>query len=60
MKVDSCRKCGIPLEVSRMCDVCEEPIEFQCQKCHWTSDEQIHQNCNLVSCNYHLLKATEA
>ncbi len=60
MKIDSCRKCGQELKVSRSCTVCNEPIEFQCNDCKIVTEEQFHQTCVLTSFNHHLLKTINA
>ncbi|MCV0430434.1 hypothetical protein [Nitrosopumilus sp.] len=52
MKMDSCRKCGIEMDVNQTCSVCREPIKFKCKKCHYFTDEQIHSTCKLVDMNY--------
>ncbi len=57
MRIDSCKKCGQQLKISRECSVCDEPIEFHCTECRIVNEEQIHQNCMLVAFNYNLLKA---
>ncbi len=57
MRIDSCKKCGRILEISRQCTVCEDPIEFHCTECKIVNEEQIHLNCMLVGFNFHLLKA---
>ena len=30
MRIDSCRKCGIELEVNKKCNVCREANQFFC------------------------------
>ena len=52
MRIDSCRKCGISLEIKQKCSICDDPLKFICKNCHFESDEQIHLNCKLVNMNY--------
>lgn len=47
MRNDSCRKCGTELKIKEKCTTCDEPIKFTCNKCHFDTDEQIHQRCAL-------------
>ena len=42
---DSCRGCGNEVKAIHFCQVCNEPIQFQCPKCNKFVDEQIHSNC---------------
>lgn len=45
MRNDSCRKCGLRMEVYQNCNVCKSPIEFICNKCNINTDKQIHSKC---------------
>ncbi|WP_299293066.1 hypothetical protein [Nitrosopumilus sp.] len=60
MRIDSCRKCGMELEVHKKCEVCGDAIQFFCHKCGNISDEQIHSVCYLVNMNRNLLQASVA
>ena len=60
MRIDSCRKCGLGLEVNKKCDVCRDPIQFFCHNCGTITDEQIHFICNLVNMNRNLSKTSIA
>ncbi len=57
MKQDSCRKCGVVLEVKKTCNVCSQANQFFCHNCGYETEEQIHSQCMLVSCNHALLGA---
>lgn len=52
MRIDSCRKCGTELTIKQKCSICDEPIMFDCKKCHFESEEQIHSLCRSVEINY--------
>jgi len=52
MRIDSCRKCGIVLNVKQKCSVCEQPIKFGCNKCLFESNEQIHSQCRFIDMSY--------
>ena len=58
MRTDSCRKCGNTLEIEKQCNICNNAIEFVCNKCNMTTVEQIHLNCIAMSFDYHLLNAS--
>jgi len=57
MKQDSCRTCGATLEVKKKCNVCSQANQFFCHNCGYESEEQIHSQCMLISCNHALLGA---
>jgi len=46
MRIDLCRKCGDELQIQKKCFSCNEPIKFQCIKCHYSPDEQFHFHYN--------------
>ena len=48
MRKDSCRKCGITLEITQKCSFCKEPLKYCCKECNFESDEQIHSSCRLI------------
>ena len=52
MRIDSCRKCGVVLEIKRKCNICKKPLEFSCKKCKFETDEQIHSLCRLADMNH--------
>lgn len=52
MRIDSCRKCGTELTIKQRCSICNKTIKFDCKKCHFESDEQIHSLCRLVDMNH--------
>jgi len=56
MRIDSCRKCGIQLEVNKKCDVCREPNQFFCHNCSNVTEKQIHLQCMLIELDYKLLE----
>ena len=60
MRIDSCRKCGIGLEIKQKCLICDEPLKFTCKKCRFESDEQIHLNCRLVDMNFRTIDSQVA
>ena len=60
MRVDSCRKCGTGLEVSKKCDVCKEATQFYCHNCSNVSDKHIHAKCDLASQDQSLPNTTIA
>ncbi len=47
MKIDSCRNCGIELQVMRLCSHCDQPLHFECNNCNAFVDDPIHQHENL-------------
>ena len=57
MKQDSCRTCGVALEVKKTCNVCSQANQFFCHNCGYETVEQIYSQCILVSCNHALLGA---
>jgi len=56
MRTDSCRKCGIELEVNKKCQICKEVSQFFCHQCGDVSEEQIHVQCMLIEPSYRLLE----
>lgn len=52
MRIESCRKCGIELELKQKCSICNDPLKFTCKKCQFESEEQIHVQCRLIDMNY--------
>ena len=57
MNQDSCRTCGVALEVKKKCNVCSQANQFFCHNCGYEGEEQIHFQCMLISCNHALLGA---
>ena len=57
MNQDSCRTCGVALEVKKKCNVCSQANQFFCHNCGYETEEQIHSQCILISCNHALLGA---
>ena len=57
MKQESCRTCGVALEVKKTCNVCSQANQFFCHNCGYETEEQIHSQCILASCNHALLSA---
>jgi len=55
MKDNSCRKCGEELQVNKECDICNQANQFSCQKCGYVTDEQIHNQCIMISLGHKLL-----
>ncbi len=55
MRIDSCRKCGIEMTIKQKCSTCHEPIKFNCKKCHFESEEQIHSLCKMDDMSHRLL-----
>ena len=47
MRIDSCRRCGVGMEVNKKCEICGIPIEFFCHMCSYISEKQIHSECML-------------
>ena len=56
MRIDSCRKCGIELEINKKCYVCNKPNQFFCHSCSNVTEEQIHLQCMIIESNYKLLE----
>ena len=56
MKQDSCRKCGVVLEVKKRCDICSQANQFFCHNCDYVSEEQIHFQCTMTSFSHTLLR----
>ena len=57
MKQDSCRKCGVELDVKKTCNVCSQANQFSCHKCGNVTEEQIHFQCIMMSFDHALLRA---
>ena len=57
MNQDSCRTCGVTLEIKKKCNVCSQANQFFCHNCGYETEEQIHSQCILASCNHALLSA---
>ena len=57
MTQDSCRKCGVELEVKKTCNICSQANQFFCHNCGYESEEQIHFQCMMVSFDHALLSA---
>ena len=49
MRIDSCRTCGIELEINQRCEICSEAIQFYCHGCGITTEKQIHRECLINS-----------
>jgi len=49
MRIDSCRKCGKELQVTRLCNNCDQPLHFDCNDCHTFVDVPIHNHSYLTS-----------
>ena len=58
MRIDSCRKCGKELEVSKKCDVCKKENQFFCHKCGYLTIEQIHAECLVAKLEHSVLKSS--
>ena len=48
IRVDSCRKCGEELQVTKRCIDCNQPLHFECNNCNAFVDDHIHQHENLL------------
>lgn len=46
MSQSLCIKCGADLTVSTYCDLCHEPLTFECTKCNYRTDEKVHADCD--------------
>lgn len=46
MRIESCRKCGKKLGIQKKCELCNEPITFQCVTCNYLTDDQLHFQCS--------------
>ena len=46
MSQSLCIKCGADLTVSAYCDLCHEPLTFECTKCNYRTDEKVHADCD--------------
>ena len=51
MRNDSCRRCGNILEISKKCEICNEPDQYYCHSCGYESEKQIHSKCMLIQSN---------
>lgn len=60
MRIESCRKCGTELKLSKTCSVCSKPIQFYCKYCKANTEEQIHLDCYLDSFEEQLFRVTES
>ena len=47
MPDESCRTCGLDLDVFLKCAECRQPSQFICNRCERTTLHQFHLNCNL-------------
>jgi len=46
MRIDSCRKCGLELQVMQLCSSCDQPLHFECSNCIMFVNDPIHQHEN--------------
>jgi predicted amidophosphoribosyltransferase len=46
MRIDSCRKCGEELQITRLCSNCVQPLHFDCNNCNVFVDDPIPQHEN--------------
>jgi predicted amidophosphoribosyltransferase len=44
IRIDSCRKCGKELQITKLCNDCQRPLHFDCSNCNLFIDDQIHQH----------------
>ncbi|MBL7015910.1 MAG: hypothetical protein ISR79_06035 [Nitrosopumilus sp.] len=44
IRIDSCRKCGQELQVTKLCIDCNQPLHFDCSNCNLYVDDPIHQH----------------
>ncbi len=51
MRVDSCRNCGNKVQVTKLCQICIQPREFQCSHCSHYADDQIHSHGKILIYN---------
>jgi len=49
LRVDSCRNCGIELQVMQFCSTCDQPLHFECNDCTTFIDNPIHNHDYLTS-----------
>ena len=47
-RVDSCRNCGVTLDVITTCMICDQPSRFKCSNCYHFVDDPIHTNCVIL------------
>jgi len=47
MRIDSCRNCGMELQVTQLCSHCVQPLHFECNNCNAFVDDPIHQHKSL-------------
>lgn len=55
MKSSSCRICGEELEVNKKCNICNQSNQFFCHSCGYVTEEQIHNQCIMMSFGHTLL-----
>ena len=55
MKQESCRTCGVELEIKKICNICSQANQFFCHNCGYESEEQIHSQCIMTSFSHTLL-----
>ncbi|MCH8916046.1 MAG: hypothetical protein IIA82_09435 [Thaumarchaeota archaeon] len=55
MKQESCRTCGVELEIKKICNICSQANQFFCHNCGYESEEQIHFQCIMMSFSHTLL-----
>lgn len=60
MRIDLCRHCGDEQKIKQKCHLCRDAIQFICPRCSSVTNVQHHLQCNLISFDYHLLKAAAA
>ena len=60
MRLCSCRKCGIELEVNKTCNVCRKENQIFCHGCKDVSGEQIHADCLVVGLDSNLVRLIAA
>ena len=49
MRTESCRNCGKPLSVLKICQICKQPKQIKCEHCFKYVDDPIHSNCETIS-----------
>jgi len=44
LRIDSCRSCGEELQITKLCNECQQPLHFDCSNCNLFIDDPIYRH----------------
>jgi len=44
VRIDSCRSCVEELQITKLCNECQQALHFDCSNCNLFVDDPIHQH----------------